>query len=91
MERKYKIGALTGTIFALSAYSIASITGFNRNTFLTFLYLYVALGVVSKFSFADATSHIKSLENFTWVKREEMRLKKVFTGEEYEIEGIKKV
>jgi hypothetical protein len=51
----------------------------------------VLLGIVSRFDAEEAASYIKSLENITWVKREEMRIKKVFTGEEYEIEGIKKV
>ena len=91
MQRKYKIGAFTGTFFASAAFVFAKLNGFNRETFVVFLYIYVLLGIVSRFDAEDAASYIKSLENITWVKREEMRIKKVFTGEEYEIEGIKKV
>lgn len=91
MRRKYKIGAFTGTFFALAAFMFAKLNGFNSNTFLVFLYFYVLLGIVSKLNAEDAASYIESLENVTWVKKEEMRIKKIFTGEEYEIEGIKKV
>ena len=92
MKRKYRVGAITGTFFSCIAYAVASFRGFNSSSFVLFLYLYVLLGVISKFELEDAAGYIESLENFTWVKQEEKKLKKVFTGEEYEIEGtVKKV
>lgn len=88
-----KYGAALGTVFAGIAYLIADFRGFNSSSFLPILYLYVVLGVVSRFKLEDAAGYWDRLEKIMIVaNEEETKLKKVVTGEEYEIDGtVKKV
>lgn len=93
MDQRLKYGAALGTVFAGIAYLIAEFRGFNSSSFLPILYLYVVLGVVSRFDMKDAASYWSRLEDLMIVAdKEENKLKKVVTGEEYEIDGtVKKV
>lgn len=92
VEKRLKYGFLIGGFFAVLAFGFAELNGFNRSTFLVFIYLYVLLGAVSRLRLEDFSEYASGLENLIWIKEEEMKLKRVFTGEEYEIDGtVKKV
>lgn len=87
MKKNLKHGIITGGFFAVIAYTAASFRGFNRSSFLFMLYLYVLLGAVSRLRLKDFSDYTNRLENLIWIKEEEMKLKRIFTGEEYEIDG----
>lgn len=91
--KNVKYGAGLGAGFAILAYLIADLNGFNRSSFLYMLYLYVILGAVSKLDKDDVTGYIDGLERLLIIAdREENKLKKIATGETYKIDGtIKKV
>ena len=93
MDQRFKVGALTGAVFAGIAYLWASFNGFNSSTFIPMLYLYVVLGAVSRLQIEDIGDYWNELERIMIVdKEEESRLKKPATGEEYRIDGtVKKI
>lgn len=91
--RRVKYGAALGAGFAITAYLIADMNGFNRTSFLYMIYLYVILGAVSRLDKEDLTGTISVFERLLIVAdREEKKLKKIATGETYKIDGtIKKI
>lgn len=92
VKQSLRQGAVIGGFFAVIAYVMASFSGFNRSSFLFMLYLYVLLGAVSRVRLEEFSDYAGKLENLIWIKEEEMKLKRIFTGEEYEIDGtVKKV
>ncbi|WP_414837743.1 hypothetical protein ACK3SF_05745 [Candidatus Nanosalina sp. VS9-1] len=87
MDQKIKKGGLIGVIFALIAYVIALRNGFNQSTFTLFLYLYVGLGVIASLEFSDLQAR-GFLDRIVIVAEdEEKKLKKLFSDEEYRIDG----
>ncbi len=91
--RRVKYGAALGAGFAITAYMIADINGFNRTSFLYMIYLYVILGAVSKLDKEDLTDSFSVFERvLIIVDRKEKKLRKIATGETYKIDGtIKKI
>lgn len=87
MNSKIKIGGLLGVLFALVAYFIALNNGFNQSTFTVFLYLYVGLGVIASLELGDLQSRGFLDRIIIVAEDEEKKLKKVFSDEEYRIDG----
>lgn len=92
MKAEVKKGAVYGIVFAGLNFIVIQSFGFNRTSLSLILYLNVLMGIVINVSASDL-----GLENFLGnvliaVEGEEMKLKKVFTGEEYVLNGnIEKV
>ena len=87
MNSKIKTGGLLGVLFALTAYFIALNNGFNSSTFTVFLYLYVGLGIIASLELGDFQAR-GFLDRIVIVAEdEEKKLKKVFSDEEYKIDG----
>lgn len=92
MKAEVKKGAVYGIVFAGLNYLVIEALGFNRTSLSLILYLNVLMGIVINVSASDL-----GLEKFLGnvlvaVEGEEMKLKKVFTGEEYVLNGnIEKV
>lgn len=87
MNSKIKIGGLLGVLTALIAYFIAMYNGFNSSTFTLFLYLYVGLGIISSLELTDFKAS-GFLDRIVIVAEdEEKKLKKLFSDEEYKIDG----
>lgn len=88
-----KYGGATGAVFAGLAYAVTYQLGFNDTSFAVLMYLYLILGFISRLSLEDFTGSMDVLERFVIVaEEEELKLKKIFTGEEYKIDGtVKKV
>lgn len=88
--KRFLKGAATGLAFAGIASFIARIQGFNSGTLMIFLYLYVVLGVAG--SIKSALTRHGGLGDFLHnlvivVEGEEMKMKKLLTGEKYRIDG----
>lgn len=93
MKKELKYGGVLGAVFAIAAYLIADLNGFNRSSFLYMIYLYVLLGAVSKINTDHVVEYVESVERFLLLTdKEEKKLRKVATGEKYKIDGtIKKI
>lgn len=88
MRKRLKFGAVAGVVFAGLAYLVTYRMGFNPTSLSFLLYLYVFLGLISGFSFEDLKDSWDVLDRFVVVaEEEELKLKKIFTGEEYRVDG----
>lgn len=86
MKRNVLKGAFTGVIFAFVAYFLASVNGFNESSFTLLLYLYVFLGVLASVELTDFETDL--FDKIVIVaEEEELKMKKLFTGEEYRVKG----
>ncbi|MFB6204566.1 MAG: hypothetical protein ABEJ75_02895 [Candidatus Nanohaloarchaea archaeon] len=91
MKEKVKKGVLTGLGFSGLAFLTVKLLGFNRKSFMVLSYLYVASGVV--ITIIHEKTFLKGfLErlagNIVIVEEgEEVVLRRIFTGEKYEIKG----
>lgn len=87
MYRKIRNGGALGVIFALTSYFLASEIGFNQSSFLIFLYMYVIVGIIASLNFSDFEGK-GILDRIVIVaEEEEMKMKKIISGEEYRIKG----
>jgi len=87
-RKEVKRGAIVGGLFAGLAYFFTYKFGFNSTTLSIVLYLYVILGVLMAFDFQDFVKSREFLEKIVIVaEEEELKMKKVFTGEKYKIDG----
>jgi len=93
MKKEIKYGGTLGAGFAIIAYLVADLKGFNRSSFLYMIYLYIILGAVSKVNMNHLSEYLESLERLLLVTdKEENKLRKIATGEKYKIDGtIKKI
>lgn len=91
MREKLLRSAAQGLTFA----GIGSITtmyaGFNQNTLTVFLYLYIAQAVYKPLK-AELFSHFNFSPDFIHrlvvvAEGEELKMKKLFTGEKYRVDG----
>lgn len=87
-RKKVKRGAIVGGLFAGVAYFLSYRFGFNSTTLSIILYLYVILGALVAFDFQEFVKTREFLEKIVIVaEEEELKMKKVFTGEKYKIDG----
>lgn len=88
MDSDLKRGAVIGALFAGVAYLLTYRLGFNPDTLTYLLYLYILLGAAAAFDFAGFVEDRGFLDRLVIVAEEEERkLKKVFSDEEYRVEG----
>lgn len=84
----------TGIGFALVALGIINSFGFNYYTFSAILYLYIMLPVILYISEMDfSLNDLRGLSSdfLVVVDREERKIKRVFSGEEFKIIESEKV
>lgn len=90
MNRLVK-GAATGLSFAGIASILTRFKGFNSETLIVLLYMYVLLGIIGSVNSSIARKHggLKKLFHniVIVVEGEEMKMKKLLTGEKYRIDG----
>ena len=90
MIKKLKIPVLLGLSFYGVAYAVVKFAGFTSSSFTVLAYLYIALGLILGVYY-ELQSHggfQGFLDNIVVViEGEEMRLKKLFTGEKYRLKG----
>ncbi len=86
-RKKFFKGAATGLGFAAIGNLSVKVLGFNNISLMIMLYLYVVLGTVPWLT--NQLSGLGGvLEKLVLVtEREEMVMKKVFTGEKYRVKG----
>lgn len=90
MKKKVLYGAAFGLFFASIASMVARYRGFNPETFTVFLYLYVALGALYPVKKAISSGELlpDMMHRLVIVAEgEELRMKKLFTGEKYKVKG----
>jgi hypothetical protein len=88
MDSDLKLGGAIGAVFAGLAYLITYQQGFNSTTLTYLLYMYIILGFMVAFDGQDFVEGRKFLDRLVLVgKDEEKKLKKVFSDEEYRIDG----
>lgn len=87
MDYRVKKGGLIGLAGAITVFWYASSRGFNQASFTFMLYIYVAVGILASLQASDMPSHGIMERVIIAGKEEENKLKRVFTGEEYKING----
>jgi hypothetical protein len=98
MLKRLKIPISLGLAAYGAAYFIVKSSGFNSTSFTIISYLYIALAVILGLRYevgnlTNSSSLISTLKNIVIViEGEEMKLKRLFTGEKYKLKGeIEKV
>lgn len=93
MISRLKIPFLTGLTFSSIALLSVKILGYGSKSFMVISYLYVILAVIIGLKYEikmanSSDSLLSVLRNIVVViEGEEMKLKKLFTGEKYKIKG----
>lgn len=90
MLNKLKIPVLFGLSAYGIAYAIVNFIGFTSNSFTAIAYLYIALGlVIGLYYELDSHGGVHGfLDNLVVViEGEEMKLKKILSGEKYRLKG----
>lgn len=88
VDKALKVGGFIGAVFAGVAYLLTSSMGFDPESLTYILYLYIALGVVASLDLQDIVSDRGFFDRVLIVaEEEEQKLKKVFSDEEYRIDG----
>ncbi len=87
VDYRIKKGGLIGLTGAVTVYYYASWNGFNRASFLLMLYMFIIVGVLSSLQASDLNIHSSLNKVLIVANEEENRLKRIFTGEEYRIDG----
>lgn len=88
MRESFRNGLLYGIAVALVAYSIVHFIGYNPQSLMILLYLYVFQSVVLKLKTELAQPLTPLLKRIVIVAEgEEMKLKRLLTGEEYRVNG----
>lgn len=93
MIKRLKIPLSLGLTFYGIAYLTVKSLGYNSDSFMIISYLYILLaGIIGlKYEFknyAGNSSLVSTLKNIVIVvEGEEMKLKRIFTGEKYKLKG----
>lgn len=88
MRESLRNGLLYGIAVALVAYSIVQFIGYNPQSLMILLYLYVFQSVILKVKTDFAQPLLPLLKRIVIVAEgEEMKLKRLLTGEEYRVNG----
>jgi hypothetical protein len=88
MRESLRNGLLYGIAVALVAYSIVQFIGYNPQSLMVLLYLYVLQSVILKVKTDLAQPLLPLLKRIVIVAEgEEMKLKRLLTGEEYRVNG----
>ena len=83
-----KHGGLIGAVFAGAGYLVVYRFGFTQFSLNILLYLYIMLGLIVAFDFRNFLDKTDFLERIVIVaEEEELKMKKLFTGEEYRVDG----
>jgi hypothetical protein len=87
MRKELRNGAIYGLVFAGLTYATVNFLGFNQTSLNVLLYLNVLMGVA-----INVRSESLGLESFfgqvmVAVEDEEKKVKRLFTGEEYVVNG----
>ncbi len=88
MKESFRNGLLYGIVTALLAYSVVQLMGYNSQSLMVLLYLYVVSAIVLNLKTEIAAPLGPLLKRVVIVAEgEEMKLKRLLTGEEYRING----
>lgn len=88
MRESLRNGLLYGIVVALVAYSIVQFVGYNPQSLMILLYLYVLQSVILNVKTDLAQPLTPLLKRVVIVAEgEEMKLKRLLTGEEYRVNG----
>lgn len=88
VDARVKHGGLIGVFFAGAGYIVVYRLGFTQFSLNIMLYLYIILGIIMAFDFRDFLDRTGFLERIVIVaEEEELKMKKLFTGEEYRVDG----
>ena len=88
MKQSFIEGAVYGLLSAATAYFIVRYAGFNPQTLSAILYLNIITAILINMKAEVEELSISFLKNLVVVAEgEEMKLKRILTGEEYRVKG----
>lgn len=85
-------GTVYGVLSAATAFLVVRVMGYNPESLAVLLYLYVVSGVLLTARSKIAAPFIPLLKRVVIVAEgEEMKLKRILTGEEYRVRDVEKL
>ncbi|MFB6193148.1 MAG: hypothetical protein ABEK00_02755 [Candidatus Nanohaloarchaea archaeon] len=87
MKKEIRNGGIYGAVFAAATFATVKVLGFNNSTLTILLYLNVLMGIAINVRAKSLGLESIFGQVMVAVEDEEQKVKRLFTGEEYVING----